>query len=219
MDDHPLLEPDRHGRRVGRPTLREQQGQVSVRDQILAKAADLFLRHGYTGVSINDITHNAHVTKPTLYHYFGDKENLFALAMVHLLAIAHEDVVQTLEQATPIGEKLLHLFHAMQAHRPYTLSCLMRDALAHLDPFHLLSIQAAVRRYLLEPLQRGFQEAIGRGEIRPCDPEQLATMVLGAWDGVRLHHAFCQTPNEQAMPGSFLALLLCGLSPTPDPAP
>ena len=47
------------------------------RSKILQVATRLFASHGYDAVGIQQIVSEAGVTKPTLYHYFQSKQNLF----------------------------------------------------------------------------------------------------------------------------------------------
>jgi AcrR family transcriptional regulator len=44
------------------------------REQILARAAELFARQGYTATTMNQVAAACGVTKPTLYHYVRDKQ-------------------------------------------------------------------------------------------------------------------------------------------------
>ena len=46
------------------------------RETILAKAAALFARHGYTATSMNEVAEACGVSKPALYHYVRDKHEL-----------------------------------------------------------------------------------------------------------------------------------------------
>jgi AcrR family transcriptional regulator len=46
------------------------------RNKILVAAALLFARDGYYRVSVREICESANVSKPVLYYYFRDKENL-----------------------------------------------------------------------------------------------------------------------------------------------
>jgi TetR/AcrR family transcriptional regulator len=46
------------------------------RDKILQKALALFAARGYDAVGVQEIVEAAGVTKPTLYHYFGNKQGL-----------------------------------------------------------------------------------------------------------------------------------------------
>jgi AcrR family transcriptional regulator len=56
---------------------------------ILARAAELFARRGYSAATMNDVAAACAVSKATLYHYFRDKPALLAR-----IALAH---VETLE--------------------------------------------------------------------------------------------------------------------------
>jgi TetR/AcrR family transcriptional regulator len=68
------------------------------REHILARAAELFARQGYSGTTMNQVAAACGVTKPTLYHYFTDKQSLLlhiaAGHVARLEALAAE--VQTL---------------------------------------------------------------------------------------------------------------------------
>ena len=48
-----------------------------VKQTIMTKALELFSAKGYEGVSVNELTEAAGITKPTLYYYFGSKEGLY----------------------------------------------------------------------------------------------------------------------------------------------
>jgi len=48
-----------------------------VKQTIMETSLVLFSEKGYEGVSVNELTETAGITKPTLYYYFGSKEGLF----------------------------------------------------------------------------------------------------------------------------------------------
>ena len=50
------------------------------RAELLARALDLFAAYGYDGVGVQQICDAAGVTKPTLYHHFGNKRGLLETA-------------------------------------------------------------------------------------------------------------------------------------------
>lgn len=71
------IEPAKHGgppRRGGRPT-REEAARRDVR--LLEVATRLFMEHGYDGASMDAVAEAAGVGKPTLYHRYKDKRDLF----------------------------------------------------------------------------------------------------------------------------------------------
>jgi len=53
--------------------------QVSTPDRVLAVAGALFYSQGIRNVGIDAICKEAGVTKPTLYHHFGNKDGLVTL--------------------------------------------------------------------------------------------------------------------------------------------
>ena len=48
------------------------------REDILAAAARLFADQGFSATSMNQVAEACGVAKPTLYHYFQDKQELLA---------------------------------------------------------------------------------------------------------------------------------------------
>jgi TetR/AcrR family transcriptional regulator len=52
------------------------RGYALQRETILARAAELFARRGYTATSMNEVAEACGVSKPSLYHYVRDKHQL-----------------------------------------------------------------------------------------------------------------------------------------------
>ena len=50
---------------------------MSKKDMIIETARDLFTKYGYKKVSMDEIAHEANVTKKTIYSYFKDKDSMF----------------------------------------------------------------------------------------------------------------------------------------------
>jgi len=70
---------------VGRPK------DLEKRQRILSAAKALFLAHGYHASSMNQIAHEAGVSKLTVYNHFQDKATLFSCAIEDTCeAILHE---------------------------------------------------------------------------------------------------------------------------------
>ncbi len=61
--------------------MNEQNG---TKENILARALELFAAKGYEAVSVQELVDAAQITKPTLYYHFGSKEGLYeAVAAEH----------------------------------------------------------------------------------------------------------------------------------------
>ena len=82
------------------------------RSRLLRCALHLFAEHGYDAVGVQRVVEAAGVTKPTLYHHFGNKLGLLeALLQTHFdpfnerlerAAAYHHDLPQTLERFSTI---------------------------------------------------------------------------------------------------------------------
>jgi AcrR family transcriptional regulator len=83
-------------------------------EQLLSTATALFLEHGYSGVSVDEIVKQCGGSKTNVYRQFGDKEGLFVaviealcqefLREFHALDLARSDLAEGLEQ---LGRALL----------------------------------------------------------------------------------------------------------------
>jgi outer membrane protein len=67
------------------------------RQRLLDAGLKLFANRGYAGTSVQDITAEAQVTKPTLYYYFGNKEGLFQALVDH----AMDERLRLMREAAP----------------------------------------------------------------------------------------------------------------------
>lgn len=57
---------------------------VKTKEKILQAAKDLFVKHGFDGVSMNDIAKQAGVTYALTYHHFEDKADLWSQVKDHI---------------------------------------------------------------------------------------------------------------------------------------
>jgi len=70
-------------------------GFEAQREDMLAEAARLFAQQGFSATSMNQVAEACGVAKPTLYHYFQDKNDLLAQicdSHVHALLALGEEV-------------------------------------------------------------------------------------------------------------------------------
>lgn len=52
-------------------------------EQIFEAAIELFFKHGFQKVNVNEIAQKAKVSPATIYNYFGTKEQLYADSLIH----------------------------------------------------------------------------------------------------------------------------------------
>lgn len=75
-------------------------------NRILETALDLFAAHGYDATSVQAICDAAHITKPTLYHFYGSKEGVYNALYASALERVRASLFAALSASGPLMERL-----------------------------------------------------------------------------------------------------------------
>jgi AcrR family transcriptional regulator len=75
-------------------------------NRILETALDLFASHGYDATSVQAICDAAHITKPTLYHFYGSKEGVYNALYATALERVRASLFAALAAEGPLVERL-----------------------------------------------------------------------------------------------------------------
>ncbi len=152
-------------------------GYDTQREQILARAAELFARQGYTATSMNQVALACGVSKPSLYHYVRDKYQLLVeISEDHVgrlkALVAHVRQLPLDPQARVrelIGRFLEVYADAQAAHRVLT------EDVKFLEPADRKRVLDAQREVVA-----AFAEAIAdnRPELRASELHKPLTMLL-----------------------------------------
>jgi AcrR family transcriptional regulator len=152
-------------------------GYDTQREQILARAAELFARQGYTATSMNQVALACGVSKPALYHYVRDKYQLLVeIAEDHVGRL--QALVAQAEASTPdpaarlrelIGSFIEAYADAQAAHRVLT------EDVKFLEPADRKRVLDGQRRVVA-----AFADAIAetRPELRAAELHKPLTMLL-----------------------------------------
>ncbi|NRS50778.1 TetR/AcrR family transcriptional regulator [Brevibacillus sp. HB2.2] len=81
---------------------RRKQNKI---DQIYSAAFQLFSKHGFQKVSVNEIAQNAKVSPATIYNYFGTKEQLYADMLMNWMDKQLEQYERILDSGSSFPEK------------------------------------------------------------------------------------------------------------------
>ena len=153
------------------------RGYELQRETILARAAELFARHGYTATTMNQVAEACGVSKPALYHYVRDKHQLLveiaAGHIVRLLALVDEVGAAALAPE-PRVRALIHAFMAVYADSQNEHRVLTED---------VRFLDAAERRRVVggeRKVVAAFADAIiaARPELRGTSLEKPLAMLL-----------------------------------------
>lgn len=187
-----------------------KRGEVTL-ERIVKAGEDCFLKKGYHGSSINDITSTAEVAPGTFYIYFEDKLSLYKHLLVHYshdirMYIAKrlkESGVTTRKEAERIGLKAF--LEYIQEHKSmYNIiwESLYIDKKLFIDYYSDFGKNYA----------RHIQEAIGEGQIKPYNAEVVAYMLMGISNFIGLNYVmFRETTDFDPIVDEVITILDKGL--------
>jgi AcrR family transcriptional regulator len=173
------------------------------REQILAAAAELFARHGFHGVGIDDIGSAVGISGPALYRHFRSKDAMLGEMLTSisevLLAGGQERTERNDKAAPEILEDLVR-FHVDFALDNPALITVQERNLGNLTDPDRRRVRALQRRYV-----EVWVETI-RAAVRPMD-EPTARAAAHAVFGL-----INSTPHSRYLDRAQMAQLLRGMA-------
>lgn len=143
--------------------------------RILEEAWSMFQQKGYRGVTVDELCRRCRLTKPTLYYYFQDKENLF----VQVLQYKLHGFREVIDQPGGVEERLDRTARVILESFQTEYNNLLRDREHIKDPANLDKIRLAFRSELFDPLNSLMQRGLETDELAADTPETLTLVFLG----------------------------------------
>jgi TetR/AcrR family transcriptional regulator, mexJK operon transcriptional repressor len=158
-------------KKPGRPKIKIENNLT--REKILKTSAHLFLTYGYEGVSMEQVAEACSVTKASVYYYFKNKANLFAVAVSSMFLRITVQTEKLLHSSNGLKHKLYEvtLDHLMRPHIDF--ETLLKEAAFSLTENHIQEIRGAERE-VHKALEDIFKQAMEKGEIVVTNPLLLA---------------------------------------------
>jgi AcrR family transcriptional regulator len=157
-------------------------GRAAKEHQILSCAAALFARKGFENTSISEIGAACGVAKPTLYHYFRDKDSIYAGIVVTVLQELCESVEDAVAKVDGPAAKLRAYMQAHsrffeERHAEYVAA---QRGFRDLSPPHDRRDALRYRDRHEMNLRRIVEAGIAAGAFRDVDPATFSRLVLSA---------------------------------------
>ncbi|MET0389753.1 MAG: TetR family transcriptional regulator C-terminal domain-containing protein [Polyangiales bacterium] len=166
---------------------------TDIPERLLAAGLALFLRQGYNGTGIQQITDEAGVPKGSFYNHFESKES-FAAAVVDRYAVYNRSSWEHMMRSAPAAPlaAIRHVFAAMCQHHERVkprAGCLIGNFAAE------IAAASQPCRESLQAAQLGWRERLAdliragqhAGEIRDdIEPMALSTLTWSVWEGALL---------------------------------
>lgn len=193
-----------------------EQGDLK-RFAIIRKAAELFNERGFYETSLNELAKRLNVTKPSLYYYFKNKDDI-------LLQILNQTITEFTPAMTMANESGLCGLEKLKIFlTQYTVSmtgvfgkCMVLSGVGPLEPASRDELTPTFR--MLDNFVRGLlEEGIKDGSITPCDTKITTFSIFGAMHWLAQWYRPDGELNPQEIADRVFALFESGLkAPTGD---
>jgi AcrR family transcriptional regulator len=183
------------------------------RDSVIRAAARAFNEHGYHNTSLDDIAAALGVTKPTVYYYVENKEQL----LFECFRAGLEPIRTALGAAELSGdsgrERLRRVIgdYARAIASEYGW-CMVRAEHQDLGP-ELSAQVKALKSEIDQGIRRLLRRGIEDGSIEPCDQRIAAFAIAGALNWIAHWYREGQSMGADAVADAYVAFLENALKP------
>jgi AcrR family transcriptional regulator len=183
------------------------------RDAVIRAAARAFNHHGYHNTSIADIARDLAVTKPTIYYYVRNKEDLLYQCFREGLAGIEGAFAAVRHSKQPARERLgIVLRRYAEAIASDFGWCMIRaddhDLSAELSR-DIRSLKSGID----QAIRRLIREGIEDGSVAGCDPKMAAFALAGALNSIGHWYRADQSLSPEQIADAFVGLFEQGLLP------
>ncbi|MWC28986.1 TetR/AcrR family transcriptional regulator [Paenibacillus sp. MMS18-CY102] len=159
------------------------------RDRIIQLSAALFNKHGYSGVSMNEITQSTGIQKGGIYRHFASKDEIALEAYDFAVSVVKEKLQAAMEGKVSHYEKLIAFFEVygnVVDNPPFAGGCPMLNTAVENDDGNPLMLDKA--RHTLcawkQMMKDILHEGIEAGEFRPdIEAQSLFSFMIASLEG------------------------------------
>jgi AcrR family transcriptional regulator len=196
----------------GKAFASRRRDPVTKREAVLKTAAQLFLEKSYGRTSLDDVANRLNITKPALYHYFHNKEDILLGCYRWGTTLIEESLNKIAAQyGTGLDKVEAFIYAYANAMTVNFGRCVMR-----LDEGDLSgTARAEVRTYkrkIDRRLRSFIIEGIEDSSIAPCDPKIAAFSIAGALNWICMWYEPEGTLTAEEIASQFARTLTQGLA-------
>jgi len=166
--------------------LNRRRDPDSKKEAVLRVAVRLFLERGFWRTSLTDVADQLRITKPALYHYFRNKEEIYLQCYRRGISLIKTNLDRLLADHTSGLEKVAGFIYIYAVVIGSDFGrCVVRQDDRELSP----AARQEVRSYKrdVDRALRGFlREGIEDGSVRRCDIKLAAFSITGAVNSMAL---------------------------------
>jgi AcrR family transcriptional regulator len=201
--------------RASRERVREREVK---REAVIRAAAHAFNRKGYHNTSLDDIAAALEVTKPTVYYYVTNKEQLLFECFAAGVAKIRDTFREVRQQKAPARTRLATALRQYGEAVASEYGWSMVRAEEHDLPPAMSSQIKALKSEIDQDIRRLIRDGIQDASIHPCDPKMTAFALAGALNWIAHWYRENQSMTGAQIADAFVTIFETGLRPRADVA-
>ncbi|WP_213526336.1 TetR/AcrR family transcriptional regulator [Paenibacillus sp. J31TS4] len=188
---------------------------VDRRKMIVEAAGKSFSLFGYKATTMDQVAKIANVGKGTIYTFFSNKEELFDEIMRNFIAEMKDIAERKIEQGAPFLDNLNRvLFEMLDFRKTHELTIKLSHEVMELGTPAAQDGMRKVEQAILAYLRGYIEEAVAQGDLRACDPEKTAFVMLKLYIALVYDWERSHSPlSKQEIAELFQLYLIEGLAP------
>ncbi len=201
--------------KLSKPVLNRDEKRQLKLDAILRHAAAAFMDKGYYKTSLDDIARRHKVTKPTLYYYIKNKEDI----LIKCEKVASTRIKGLLDAVTATDESgFVQLQNFIEGYVEIVTDDIIRCHIRHRgqreDPAAReasLKMHREIEHRVREILGRGVKD----GSIRDCNSTIIAILLFDALNGISAWYRDEGDVNHEELVAQVLLIVTEGVKNKP----
>jgi AcrR family transcriptional regulator len=140
---------------------------TDTKQRILREAKRMYLKGGYTGISLEDLAIRLEITKPALFHHYKSKQELFYEVLLDLCDNNEYAIKSAVEEGADSRSRLRNILLSMRQQPFFDPMKFLNEELEKLDKSQQEEINRRYYGGMQGPIQRVLEEGVQNGELRP----------------------------------------------------
>lgn len=160
-------------------TDRSQKRIMELKQRIIHKTAELFMRYGIKSITMDDISRELGISKKTLYQYVDNKtdliEQIFQAKIEQektLMAQIRDEAVDAVDEILKIAKYVIEEIHQLSPTTMYDLQKYYRSTWKAMEALHQQHIYTIIRENIIWGMEDGYY----REEM---NPDIIAKLYVG----------------------------------------
>jgi AcrR family transcriptional regulator len=196
----------------GKAFASRRRDPITKRQAILKTAARMFLEKSYGRTSLDDVARRLNITKPALYHYFHNKEDILLGCYRWGTRLIEESLTEIAGHGGTGLEKVeAFIFSYANVMTLNFGRCVMRLDEGDLSSKAREEVRA-YKRKIDRRLRSFIQEGIDDGSIAPCEPKIAAFAIAGALNWICMWYEPTGALSAEEIASQFVRTLTQGLA-------